>query len=88
MRGRRNACLSNCDPARLGDLMCYLFSRQHAAMPRLCALAQLYFNHLDLWVRGRVRELGRIKRSVSCAAPEISRAQFPDKIAAALTVVT
>ena len=56
-------------------------------MARLGTLAQLQFDHLDLRVGSVVSEAVRVKASLFGSAAEVATANFPDKVAAILTVV-
>ena len=56
-------------------------------MTGLGTLAQLQFNHLDLRVGSIVSEAHRVKASLFGSTTEIAAANFPDKVAAILTVV-
>ena len=56
-------------------------------MARLCALAQLDFDHLDLGIGGTLDKFLVGKGAVEIAAAEISRADFPDEVAAAFLVI-
>ena len=87
MAGRTEAIRVRRDAARLGDFRRYFFPQQNAAATRLGALADLDLDHLDLIERGLILESRRIELAVLGAAAEISRAQFPDQIAAAGTVI-
>ncbi len=73
--------------ARLCDLGRDLGGGQHAAMPRLGALAQLDLDQLDLFVLGLLGEAFGVERAVVVAAAEIAGPDLVDQIAAALAVI-
>src|SRR4051812_47886005 len=56
-------------------------------MPGLGALADLEFDHLDLFVGSDAREQFRIEAAVGVAATEITGADFPDDVAAVLAMI-
>src|ERR1700741_3941797 len=87
MRGGRNAILVHFHAPDLRNLLGTLRRRQHAAMSGLGALADLELHHLDLIVGRNAGELIRIESTVAVAAAEIAGADFPNEIAAPLTVV-
>jgi len=70
-----------------GDLCADLGRRQHAAVAGLCALRELDFYQFYLWITRLPREMLGVKISVGIAAAKITGANFPDKVAACLTMI-
>ena len=56
-------------------------------MSRLCSLAQLDLDHLDLIALGIVGKAGGIEMAIIIAASEITAADFPHQIAAIGAVI-
>src|SRR5260370_35236552 len=86
MARRRDAVLAHRHPARQRDLLADLGRRQHAAMARLGALAELELDHLDLRIGGAGGELLGRESAVGIARAEGARAQLPDDAAAVLAM--
>ena len=84
---RGNAVLPHRHPAGLRDLAAHFGGRQYAAVAGLGALAQFELDHLDLIVRGRLREFVGAEAAVGIAAAEITGADLPDDVAAHLAVI-
>src|SRR6516225_749036 len=87
MGGRRDTVLAHRYAAGARNFRGDLGGRQHAAVARLRALADLQLNHLDLVERGGFRKPLRRKGAVRVASTEIARTDFPDNVAAVLAVV-
>ncbi len=69
---RRQAVFANANTADLRNFLGYLGSGQHAAVTWLGALAELQFDHFDLWIDGCFGEpLGR-ERTIAIAGTEIT----------------
>ena len=74
---RAHAILAGPHTARRCDLGRHLRARQHAAVPRLRALAQLDLDHLDLRV-GRIRDEALLaEAAMLVAATEVARGRLP-----------
>src|SRR3974390_21108 len=82
MACRRDAIPANRDASGGSDLRRHLGPGKHAAMARLCALAEFDFHHLDLRFIRLFGKLLRRKASVAIAAAEIAAADLPDDVAA------
>ena len=87
MLGRGNAIDAYRNTACSSDLRADFLAGKDAAVTRLGTLAQLQFDHLDLRVGSVVSEAHRVKASLFGSTPEVAAANFPDKVAAILTVV-
>ncbi len=83
----RDAVLIHGDAPDLGYLFRYLGGRKHPAMSGLGALADLEFHHLDLIMARHSGELVWIERPIAIAATEIPGTDFPDQVAAVLTMI-
>ena len=87
MACRGNAVFSKRHAACRGNLGRYFGRRQHPAMPRLGALAQLVADQFDLIACCPCGELLQTEAAVGGTAAEIARADFPDDVAAHLAMV-
>ena len=56
-------------------------------MPRFGALAELDFNHFDLRLAGLAGKALGVKTALLVAATEVTRANFPNQVAAMHAVV-
>ncbi|MNZ92085.1 hypothetical protein D3C78_1110960 [compost metagenome] len=56
-------------------------------MPGFCALAELDFDHLHLWIARLIGKAFGIKAASGSAATEVATANFPDQVAAMFTVI-
>ena len=82
-----NAIRALNEGARRGDFRGNFWRGQHAAMSGLRALRELELDHLDLRQLRFVRETRFAEHAGTLAGAEITRAQFPDDVAAVLAVV-
>src|SRR5207237_9490858 len=87
MRCRRDAVLAHGDAPDLGNLFRDFGRRQHPAMPRLGALADLELDHLDLIVGCDACEFVRIEAAVAIEAAKTAVAVLPDDVAAVLSLI-
>src|SRR5690606_5636334 len=87
MPGRRNAVLAHWHTAGLGDFFCDLAGRQNSAVARFGALAELDLDHPDLRICGFLLKGPWVKATIGVPAAKIPAADFPDQIAAMVSVV-
>ena len=87
MPGGRNAVLARWHTAGLGDLFCDLAGRQNSAVARFGALAELDLDHPDLRICGFLLKGSWVKATIGVPAAKIPAADFPDQIAAMVSVV-
>src|ERR1700733_834019 len=87
MAGRGNAILAHWHTAHGGDFGADLGGGQDAPVAGLGALAELYFDHADVWVGRHGGETLRAEAAGFVAGTEITGADFPDEVAAAFEVV-
>ena len=82
-----HAVLALLHAARRRDLGRHLRARQHAAVARLRALAQLDLDHLDLGSVAFAAKRSLAETPVLVAAAEVARRDLPDQVAAVHAVV-
>src|SRR5690606_17206817 len=85
--GRRYAVLIHWHATGSGDFRVDLVFRKNATVPGFGALAELYFNHLDLWLACLLGETLRVEGALFVAAAEGATSQLPDQVAAVIAVI-